>query len=168
MDLLLVNLKPEPGVSLIKGDIGLFLILFGGTAAVIWVLLNSLNKQLIFVKQIQRETEISQQRYRTAIEGKRGGIWEINIEDGTAFVSGSLAGLLGLLNKDQKIPIADFLNLFIPQDREAFLSHARRGHLQNEFEFDVRVAKYPYVLQCRGRSSLRSGAKQKRILLIVC
>jgi len=151
--------------SILQNNLTLFFILFIGTCALVWTLLHSLTKQLRVVQGVQQTTEISQQRYQAAIEGDRGGVWEVDLTGSSAFVSGSLAGLLGLLRKEQTMPLSRFLNLFHPEDRERFLAFARRAHVQGEFDFDIRVAHLPLMLQCRGRSSVRSGREMKRVIV---
>ncbi len=164
-NLFLFQSKPRIGTSVLQNNLLLFLLLFLGTCALIWALLNSLKKQLRIVQGVQQTTEISQQRYQAAIEGDRGGVWEVDLADNVAFVSASLAGLLGLLRQEQTMPLAKFLRLFHPDDRERFLAFARRAHLHGEFDFDIRVAHLPLVLQCRGRSSTRSGHERKQVIV---
>lgn len=164
-NLFLLQAKPRTGSSVLQNNLFLFLLLFLGTCALVWTLLNSLKNQLRVVQGVQQNTEISQQRYRAAIEGDRGGIWEVDLAGSVAFVSASLAGLLGLLRKEQTMPLSKFLGLFHPDDRERFLAFARRAHMQGEFDFDIRVAHLPLILQCRGRSSTRSGQEMKRVIV---
>ncbi len=164
-DLFLLSSKKQLETSILQNNLSLFFILFIGTCALVWTLLHSLTKQLRVVQGVQQSTEVSQQRYQAAIEGDRGGVWEVDLAGSLAFVSGSLAGLLGLLRKEQTMPLSRFLNLFHPEDRERFLSFARRAHVQGEFDFDIRVAHLPLMLQCRGRSSVRSGHEMKRVIV---
>ena len=164
-DLFLLEAKPSPGTSVLQNSLMLFTILFLGTSALIVTLLNSLKNQLRAVQSIQQNTEVSQQRYRAAIEGDRGGVWEVDLAGSSTFVSASLAGLLGLLRKEQTMSLSKFLSLFHPEDRERFLAFARRAHLQGEFDFNIRVAHLPLILQCRGRSSTRSGHELKRVIV---
>ncbi len=164
-DLFLLSSKEQIETSILQNNLSLFFILFVGTCALVWTLLHSLTKQLRVVQGVQQTTEISQQRYQAAIEGDRGGVWEVDLTGSSAFVSASLAGLLGLLRKEQTMPLSRFLNLFHPDDRERFLAFARRAHVQGEFDFDIRVAHLPLILQCRGRSSVRSGREMKRVIV---
>lgn len=164
-NLFLLQAKPRVGSPVLQNNLLLFLLLFLGTCALVWTLLNSLKNQLRVVQGVQQNTEISQQRYQAAIEGDRGGVWEVDLAGSVAFVSASLAGLLGLLRQEQTMPLAKFLGLFHPDDRERFLAFARRAHMQGEFDFDIRVAHLPLVLQCRGRSSTRSGQEMKRVIV---
>ncbi len=164
-NLVVLSAKPYTPSAIMKQNLIMFLLFFVGTAVLLFVLLRSLQKQLKISLQAQEQSEISKQRYRAAIESGRGGIWEISLAESSAFVSASLADLLGLLRKDQTIALAEFLNLFYVEDREKLLSLARRAHLQEEFEFDIRVAKLPLILQCRGRSSTRSDNNMQRVIV---
>lgn len=164
-NLFLLQAKPHVGTSVLQNNLLLFLLLFLGTSALVWTLLNSLKNQLRVVQGVQQSTEVSQQRYQAAIEGERGGVWEVDLAGSVAFVSASLAGLLGLLRQEQTMPLSKFLGLFHPDDRERFLAFARRAHMQGEFDFDIRVAHLQLVLQCRGRSSTRSGQEMKRVIV---
>ncbi|MEE9273487.1 MAG: PAS domain-containing sensor histidine kinase [Robiginitomaculum sp.] len=142
-----------------------FSVLFLVTCALIWHLLGVLYKQLNATRSMQKDTEISKQRYQAAVEGEMGGIWEFDINDNNAYLSASLAGLLGLPRREHKMPIANFLGLFHPQERNRFLEFARHSQLQGEFEFDVRVAHLPILLHCRGRHSTRSDRNFKKVIV---
>jgi two-component system, cell cycle sensor histidine kinase PleC len=162
---ILLEAKPYVSGSVIQNNLALFFVLFIGTCALVVTLLSSLMNQLRVVQGIQQNTEVSQQRYQAAIEGDRGGVWEVDLTGSAAFISASLAGLLGLLRQEQTMPLSKFLGLFHPDDRERFLAFARRAHMQGEFDFDIRVAHLPLILQCRGRSSTRSGKEMKRVIV---
>jgi two-component system cell cycle sensor histidine kinase PleC len=164
-DLFLFRSKPVARTSILKNNLTLFAILFLGTCVIILLLLNSLYKQLGSVREIQKKTQISQQRFRAAVEGDRGGVWEIDLVNNTAFLSASLAALLGMPRDEHRMPVSQFLGLFHPQDRERFLSSARRAHMQGEFDFDLRIAHLPLILQCRGRPSTRTGSEQNRMVV---
>ncbi len=164
-NLFVFEAKPYGRAAILQNNLLLFLILFIGTCALVVTLLTSLKNQLRVVQGIQLNTEVSQQRYQAAIEGDRGGVWEVDLTGSAAFVSASLAGLLGLLRQEQTMPLSKFLGLFHQDDRERFLAFARRAHMQGEFDFDIRVAHLPIVLQCRGRSSTRSGEEMKRVIV---
>jgi two-component system cell cycle sensor histidine kinase PleC len=157
--------KQQNQNSILKSNVALFLALFLGTSALVWMLLRSLFSQLKSIRHIQQQTEISQQRFRAAAEGDKGGVWEIDLANNKAYISASLSGLLGLPKHEHKISVSQFLNLFHPQDRERFLSFARRTHIKGEFEFDIRVARHPIILQCNGKQSTRVGNSIKRVIV---
>ncbi len=164
-DLILLQAKPKTEASILKSNITLFTILFFGICLVAGLLLNSLYKQLRSTRNIQQQTEISQQRYQAAVEGDRGGIWELDIPNNNAYISASLSNLLGLPRQEHLMPIPQFLNLFHPNERDKFFSIARRAHVQGEFDVDVTVAHLPMILQCRGRPSTRSDRGFKRVIV---
>ncbi|MBL4870218.1 MAG: hypothetical protein JKX72_04630, partial [Robiginitomaculum sp.] len=136
-DLKFLEARPRTDTTALTGSLILFATLFLGTCFLVGMLLNSINKQLRAARTIHRQTEISQQRYQAAIEGDRGGIWELDIPENSAYLSASLAGLLGLPRQEHYMTISEFLNLFHPKERDKFLSVARRAHIQGEFEIDV-------------------------------
>jgi len=161
--LLRANRVTESAIS--KNNLLLFLTLFLGISTLIGLLLNSLYKQIRSMREIQKNTEISQQRFRAAVEGDRGGVWEIDLANNMAYLSASLAALLGMARQEQQMQMSQFLGLFHSQDRERFLSSARRAHINGEFDFDMNVAHLPLILQCRGRPSTRSGSEQNRVIV---
>lgn len=163
--LIYIDAQPKQALSYFSGSLAIFSILFIGTCAIIAALLNSLYRQIKSMREIQKETEISKQRFRAAIEGERGGVWELDLANDEAFISTSLAALLGLTRQEHCIPINQFLGLFHPADRQQFLSLARRTHIQGEIDFDIRVAHLPLILQCRGKQSTRSGREMKRVIV---
>ena len=164
-NLYMLKAKPVMGRPILKSNLTLFTILFLGTCLLVGMLLNSLYKQLRSMQKSQRQSEVSQQRFRAAVEGDKGGVWEIDLTNDAAFLSASLAVLLGLPNQEHTMPISQFLGLFHPQDRERFLATARRAHIQGEFDIAVNVAHLPLILQCRGRPSTRSGPDFTRVIV---
>ncbi len=161
----LLQAMPSTEGEVFKENIYLFTVLFLGTCLLIGMLLNSLNKQLKTAREIQKQTEISQQRYQAAIESDSGGIWELDIPENSAYLSASLSALLGLPRREHNLQISQFLNMFHPNEREKFLSVARRSHVQGEFDIEVSVAHLPMILQCRGRPSTRSERNFKRVIV---
>ncbi|MDA8708542.1 ATP-binding protein [Hellea sp.] len=121
-------------------------------------------QQIQALKDKKAEDEVSQQRYRAAIEGSRGGVWELNVTSNQAFISHSLAGLLGLPQKEHNLSMPQFLGLFSPNDREKLLSTVRRAHVNGQFDIDVAAAHLPISLACRGRPSVR-GSDQAKVVI---
>lgn len=148
----------------LKNNILLFLLLFAGTAWLVWALLRNMNKQIQALRDKKVEDEVSQQRYRAAIDGSRGGVWELDSGSNQAYISRSLAGLLGLPAKEQTLSMPQFLGLFAPNDREKLLSLVRRAHVNGEFDIDVSAAHLPISLACRGRPSVR-GSDQAKVVI---
>ena len=141
-----------------------FLIMFAGTGVLFWILLKNLLRQLGQVEAAQQVNEISEQRYRAALEGNRGGIFEINVTANSAYLSRSLSELLGLLPKEQEISLPQFLGLFREGDRERLYSVTRRAHIGGEFEIDLNVAQLPVTLSARGKPSVR-GAEMEKVII---
>jgi len=160
--LVFLEAKPKIRSSTTRSNLTLFSVLFLGTCALVWMLLNSLFRQLTSIRNIQRQTEISQQRFKAAAEGDGGGVWEVDLANDITYLSASLSGLLGLENHERTMPVSEFLLLFHPQDRDRFLTHARRIHIHGEFDFDVRAAQLPLILQCRGK---RSGRDVRKVIV---
>lgn len=147
-----------------KQTLGQLALLFFGTLAMIFTLFKSMRKQVNTVDKSYSENEVSQQRYRAALDGSRGGIWEVNLDENIAYISQSLANLLGMPQQDHHLPIPQFLSLFHESDREKLLFHIRRAHMSGDFDVDVNVARLPLTVACRGRPSTR-GTEHKRVII---
>lgn len=141
-----------------------FLTMFLGTGILFWILLKNLLRQLSKVEASQHVNEISEQRYRAALEGNRGGIFEINITSNSAYLSRSLSSILGLQPKEQEISLPQFLGLFREGDRERLYSVTRRAHIGGDFEIDLNVAHLPLTLAVRGKPSVRGVDMEKVII----
>jgi len=148
----------------LKNNILLFTLLFAGTAWLVWTLLRNMMQQIKALRDKKVEDEVSQQRYRAAIDGSRGGVWEIDLDSNQAYISRSLSGLLGLPAKEQTLSMPQFLGLFATNDREKLLSLVRRAHVNGEFDIDVNAAHLPISLACRGRPSVR-GSDQAKVVI---
>ncbi len=141
-----------------------FLTMLGGTGVLVWIFLRNLLAQANRVEKNQHVNEISEQRYQAALESNRGGIFEIDLTANTAYVSRSLAELLGLAAREQEITLPQFLGLFREGDREHFYSVTRRASVGGEFEVDMNVAHIPITLSVRGRPSVRGTDMVKVII----
>jgi len=148
----------------LKNNLLLFSLLFAGTAWLVWILLRNMVQQIQALRDQKAEDEVSQQRYRAAVDGSRGGIWEIDLGSNEAFISKSLAGLLGLPGKEQTLSMPQFLGLFSSNDRERLLSLVRRAHVSGQFDVDVSAAHLPLSLSCSGRPSVR-GSDQAKVVI---
>ncbi len=142
----------------------LLALLFLGTLAMLASLFKNMRRQVQSVGQTQTANEVSQQRYRAALDGSRGGVWEVNLADNVAYVSQSLSKLLGMPDTEHHIPVPQFLGLFHEADREKLLHHIRRAHMSGDFDVDVNVARLPLTVACRGRPSTR-GAEHSRVII---
>lgn len=162
--LTLISSTPKSIASSWKKELLQYLALFAITLAVIWALLNNLKRQITAVKDNSRAEEVTQQRYRAAMEGNRGGIWEIDLNKNEAFMSGSLSELFGLPSKDHTLPVPQFLGLFNEGDRERLYSLIRRAHMSGNFEIDARVAHLPLTIATRGKPAVRGSDNSKVIV----
>lgn len=145
-------------------NILVFSLLFAGTVWLVWSLLKNMLQQISLVRAQKRSQEVSQQRYRAAIDGSRGGVWEVNLEQNQAYISSSLANLLGLPSVEKNLTMPQFLSLFGATDREKLLSSIRKAHMSGEFEVDVQAANLPLALACRGKPSVR-GSDQAKVVI---
>lgn len=146
-------------------SLGLLILLFLGTMLTVGLLLRTLFQQMTQMRDVQRSTEVSQQRFQAVVESERGGVWEADLVANQAYLSASLAGLLNLGREDITMPLSQFISMFHQQDREKFLALMRRTHMQGGFEIEMHVAQLPLILQCRGRPSARSGSDGGRVIL---
>jgi len=162
--LTLINSKPRKMSPSLMNNILLFSLLFAGTAWLIWTMVRNMLQQLSALRAQKSSEEVSQQRYRAALDGSRGGVWEIDLGQNSAYISSSLASLLGLPQKEQTLSMPQFLSLFSASDRERLLSLVRRAHVNGEFEIDLSSNHLPLSLACRGRPSVR-GSDQAKVVI---
>ena len=141
-----------------------FATLFGATCILVFILTRNMFGQIKRAQQLNRITEVSDQRYKAAIDGSSGGIWEIDSGNNTAFISESLARLMGLPDQEHTLTVPQFLALIHESDREKLNTLIRRAHVSGEFYHDVRVARLPVTLSCRGRPSVR-GTDSARVVI---
>ncbi len=142
----------------------LLALLFLGTVAMVASLFKNMRRQVQNVGHTQNENEVSQQRYRAALDGSRGGVWEVNLAENIAYISQSLSKLLGMPDQEHHIPVPQFLSLFHEADREKLLHHIKRAHMSGDFDVDVNVARLPLTVACRGRPSTR-GMEHTRVII---
>lgn len=159
-----IETKPRSFSPDLRNNILLFSLLFAGTAWLVWTLLRNMTKQIETIKKKKAEDEVAQQRYRAAIDGSRGGIWEIDLGSNQAYISRSLAGLLGLQRKEQTLSMPQFLGLFSANQREKLLANVRRAHVNGQFDIDINAAQVPISLSCQGRPSVR-GSDQAKVVI---
>jgi len=162
--LTLVNTVPRIVSPRWQNSLLIFTCLFMGTAAIIWALIQNLMRRIKQIQDNSRDTEVSQQRFQAAIDGSNGGVWEIELTSNQVYLSRSLAKLLGLPDREQKIPIPQFLSLFHESDREALFSAVRRAHMTGPFEVDAHVAHLPIAMVFRGKPSVRGSDQGKAII----
>ena len=146
------------------GNLIFFAILFIATCALVIIFCRNFIDQLKRMHHSARLHEIAQQRYRAIIDGSHGGMWEIDTTANSAFVSRSLAKLVGLPDNDQTLTLSQFVGLFQEDDREKLFSVIRRAHMVGDFHIDVKVARLPISLSCRGHASVR-GTDNARVVI---
>ena len=162
--LTVLETHPRKLSSDLKNNLMIFALLFAGTAWLIWVLMRNMINQINILQEQKTADEVSQQRYRAAIDGSRGGVWEIDLGRNQAYISRSLASLLGLPGKEHTLTMPQFLGLFGENSRNSLLSLVRRAHVNGEFDVDVQAAHLPISLSCRGRPSVR-GSDQAKVII---
>lgn len=150
-----MDIQPRETNSSFMSNLMLFGLLFLGSAWLIWMLMNQLLKQIDAVRQQNNVEEISRQRYRAAVDGSNGGIWEVDLTRNTAFLSRSLAKTMGLAEKETLLPLPQFLALFQMGYRDKFYSFLKRATLNGQFEIEMGAANLPIYLSCRGRPTQR-------------
>ena len=150
-----MDVQPRQSNASVIQNLMLFGLLFLGSAWLIWMLMNQLLKQIDAVRQQNSEEEISRQRYRAAVDGSNGGIWEVDLTRNTAFLSKSLAKTMGLAESEILLPLPQFLALFQTQYRDQFYSLLKRAALNGPFEIEMGAASLPIFLSCRGRPTQR-------------
>ena len=119
------------------------------------MLMTQLLKQLDAERQNNSTEEISRERYRAAVDGSNGGIWEVDLTRNTAFLSKSLAKTMGLPEKETVLPLPQFLGLFSTQNRDQFYSLLKRAAINGPFEVEMGAENLPIFLSCRGRPTQR-------------
>jgi len=162
--LTLLTMREKTLSSDIIDNLLFFAALFGVIFLFVGILVRQLMVQIKQLHETNRQRQVSQQRFSAAIDGSRGGIWEIDQASNTAYISQSLCRLIGLADMEQTIPLPNFLALFHESDRERLYSMIRRAHMSGEFDVDVKVARLPITLSCRGRPSVR-GSDAARVVI---
>ena len=151
----IMDIQKRQTHSGITQNLMLFGLLFLGSAWLIWMLMNQLLKQIDAVRQQNTEEEISRQRYRAAVDGSSGGIWEVDLTRNTAYLSQSLAKTMGLSENEAILPLPQFLALFSMTHRDQFYNKLKRATLSGPFEIELGAANLPIFLSCRGRPTYR-------------
>ncbi len=162
--LTIISTLPRGLAPNLKQNLFLFGLLFLGMAWLITTLMGQLLRQIDAVRDQKNEDEVSRQRYRAAVDGSRGGVWEIDFDNNTAFLSQSLAKLLGMPEVETTLTFPKFLDLFAQADREKLYNTIRRSHVSGEFDLELGVAHLPIFIACRGRPSVRGSDQAKLVI----
>jgi two-component system cell cycle sensor histidine kinase PleC len=150
--------------SFLRNNLLMFGLMFMGMAWLIWMLMKQLMQQFDALRATQENDEISSQRYQVALDGTGGGVWEIDLSHNTAFLSASLAKLVGLAERDTQISLPQFLGLFEAGDRDILYNAIRRTHVSGAFNLDLSLAQLPLFIACRGKPSVR-GVDQAKVII---
>jgi len=150
-----MDVKPRRADSSVMQNLFLFASLFIGSGWLIWMLMSQLLKQIDAVRQQNNTEEVSRQRYRAAIDGSNGGIWEVDLTRNTAFLSQSLAKMMGLAETETHLTLPQFLGLFATGHRDQFYNLLKRAALNGPFEIEMGASNLPIFLSCRGRPTQR-------------
>lgn len=141
-----------------------FLILFLGTCGIVWLLVKNILDHAKRIHLRHKEQEILSQRFKVAAESGRGGIWEVDLENNTAFASEKLAEMLGLEAKNTDLSLAEFLSLIDERHRGMFFQNCRRAHMNGEFTVEIYASTRSLTLECAGIPSIR-GSDSSRIIV---
>lgn len=160
----IVNVQNQSISSSLLQNIFLFTLLVLGMAWLVWMLVSQLARQLDIARKQQSQDEVSQQRYQAAVDGSKGGIWEIDLTKNTAYLSPSLAKVFNLPDQHITLPLSQFLGLFAAGDRERLFATIRRSHISGDFDIELGLAQLPIYMACRGRPSVR-GTDQAKIII---
>ena len=162
--LTIIDTKPRGISNTLRQNIFLFVLLFCGTAWLIWTLMSHLLKQLDALRQQKVKDETSQRRYKAAIDGARGGVWEVDLTSQTAYLSPTLAKLFGMPEREAQFSLAQFLGLFASEDREKLYHALRRAHVSGQFEIALSAAKIPVFISAYGQPSFSANQKSKVVV----
>jgi two-component system, cell cycle sensor histidine kinase PleC len=92
----------------------------------------------------------SEKRFRLAIEGASGGVWDWDNTTNQVFVTDSLARIFHW-PAGKTVSVTDFLKLIHADDREALLKAMQAAPESDEVDIEFRAAHLPIWLHARGR-----------------
>lgn len=159
-----VSQQAHPKTSLWFGKSSVFAILFLGTCGVLWMFTKNIRAYHKRTHKRTAEEEILNQRFKAAAQSGRGGIWEIDIENNKAFISASLAEMLGLQKKNTDLSLAQFLGLIDENNRSAFFQNCKRAHMSGRFAMEINLSSRATTLECTGTPSTR-GTDATRVIV---
>ena len=150
----------EPRPSFWTGTGLVFTLLFLGTSGIIWLFAKNIIGYMR--KELQKHTneEILNQRFKAAAESGRGGIWEIDTANNTAFISANLAEIFGLPRQNTDLTLAQFIGLIHEQYRASFFQHCHRANLNGQFSMELQLSSRSTILECTGMPSVRGDASR--------
>ena len=159
-----IDIQPRGLASGIKENLMLFGLMLLGMGWLIWMMASQLLRQMDILRERQNADEVSTQRYQAAVDGSKGGVWEIDLAKNTAYLSPSLAKVFNMPETHTTVSMPQFLGLFSASDRERLFGAIRRSHVNGDFDIELRLAHLPIYMACRGRPSVR-GSDQAKIII---
>lgn len=162
--MILLDQRDRSMPGFLMQNILMFALLVAGIVWLGWMMISRLSRQLRVMQDQYTEEEIARQRFRAAMEGSGGGIWEIDLSRNTAFVSASLAKLMGRGDTDMTMSLPQFLGLFEGEDRDKLYNTIRRAHVTGAFDIELALAQLPLFVSCRGVPSTRGTDRAKVII----
>jgi two-component system cell cycle sensor histidine kinase PleC len=163
-NVMIIGNETYPKASFWAGPSLVFTLLFLGTCGIIWLFVKNLRDHAKRITQRHEDEEILNQRFKVAAESGRGGIWEVDLENNTAFASENLAEILGLPRENTDLTLAEFLSLIHEQHRSLFFQNCRRAHMNGEFTLELNAASRSIILECTGIPSVR-GSDSARVIV---
>lgn len=162
--MLLLDQQERSIPSFLPQNLLMFGLLLAGLLWLGWMLTNQLFTQMRALKTRSTDEEVSRQRYQAAVEGSGGGVWEIDLSVNMAYVSASLATMLGLGNQETLVTLPQFLGIFEGNDRDKLYNTIRRAHVSGGFDMELSLEKLPLIVACRGVPSTR-GHDQAKVII---
>ncbi|MGJ8561107.1 MAG: PAS domain-containing sensor histidine kinase [Litorimonas sp.] len=162
--MLLLDQRDRSMPSFLLQNLLMLGLLLAGLLWMGWMLTNQLLAQMRALKARSIDDEVSRQRYQAAVEGSGGGVWEIDLSVNMAYVSASLAKMLGLGDQETLVTLPQFLGIFEGNDRDKLYNTIRRAHVGGAFDMELSLEKLPLIVACRGVPSTR-GYDQAKVII---
>ncbi|PHS29599.1 MAG: PAS domain-containing sensor histidine kinase [Robiginitomaculum sp.] len=106
--------------------------------------------QMDTLKVARQALSDSEKRFRLAIEGASGGVWDWDLSTKQVFVTDSLARIFNWSN-GKTVPVSEFLKLVHADDRQKLLAAMEAAPDVGEVDVAFRAAHLPIWLHARGR-----------------
>lgn len=106
--------------------------------------------QMDTLKVARQALADSEKRFRLAIEGASGGVWDWDLSSNQVFVTDSLARIFNWQH-GKTVPVPEFLKLVHVDDRKKLLMAMKRAQESDEVDVEFRAANLPICLHARGR-----------------
>ncbi len=111
--------------------------------------------QMDTLKAARQALSDSEKRFRLAIEGASGGVWDWDLPSEQVFVTDSLARIFNW-PKGKTVAVSEFMKLVHVDDRKKLLAAMTSAPETGEVDVEFRAAHLPICLHARGRP-WRSG-----------